>query len=243
MAMAMEAVRQIMWLTAGPEDVSNLESRNYHYTLKDLRFLRGLILEDGVDVPLMLSMAPIAKMGSGWWEYKIMSRMASESSSAPSSTAPGQWHENSQGLIRLVLDKDAPLPSMPRHAGSLPLKYPSAGRLWYKAMADVGQIWGPDFQQVLSVECTEGQLSSRSIVSLVPPSSKWEPQSEYPLHPACMDGLVQAVSLASPRKLQQRRRRAASSKHRSPYRVGPDIELKRGTFYQHKRTSVCGHSR
>lgn len=193
MAMAMEAVRQTIWSTAGPEDVSDLESRNYHYTLKDVSFLRGLVLEDGVDVSLMLTLAPIAKMGAAWWEYKVMSRIASESSSASSSVAPGQWHESSRGLIRLVLDKYVPLPSTPRDAVSLPLKHPSVGRLWYKAMADIGQIWGPDFQKILSVECTEGQLSSRSIVSLVPPFSKWEPRSEYPLHPACMDGLVQAV--------------------------------------------------
>ena len=192
-AMAMEAVRQTMWSIASPENVSDLERRNYHYTMKDMRFVRGLILEEGVDVSLMLTLAPITKMGAGWWEYKIMSRMASESSSRSSSTAPGQWQENSQGLIQLVPDKYAPLPSMPRDVGSLPLKYPSAGTLWYKAMADVGQIWGPDFQRVLSIECTEGQPFSRSIVSLVPPSSKWEPQSEYPLHPACMDGLIQAV--------------------------------------------------
>ncbi|KAL9111466.1 MAG: hypothetical protein Q9227_004144 [Pyrenula ochraceoflavens] len=193
MAMALEAVRQMMWATAGPEDVPDLENRNYHYTLKDVRFPRGLVLEDGVSASLTLALTPVTKVGVGWWEYKVTSRIASESSSTSSAIAPDQWSENSGGMIRLVLNKHAPLPNTPQNAGLLPLKHPSPGKLWYKAMADVGQIWGPDFQQILSVEATEGQSYSRSIVSLVPPSSKWEPQSEYPLHPACMDGLVQAV--------------------------------------------------
>lgn len=194
LTMAMEAVRQVMWSTAGPEDVSDLKGHNYHYTLKDVRFLRGLVLEDGVDVSLMMSLAPMAKLGAGWWEYKVVSRTVSDSPSASSSVVPEDWHVNSGGLIRLVLDKHTPLPSRPRDDDfSMPLKHPSAGKIWYKAMANAGQVWGPNFQQILSVECTEGQPSSRSLVSLVPPSSQREPQSEYPLHPACMDGLVQAV--------------------------------------------------
>ncbi len=192
-AMALEAVRQMMWATAGPEDVPDLQNRNYHYTLKDVRFPRGLVLEDGVATSLTLALTHLTKFRIGWWEYKVTSRIASESSSTSSAVAPDQWSENSGGLIRLVLNKHTPLPSTPQNAGSLPLKHPSPGKLWYKAMADVGQIWGPDFQKILSVEATEGQSYSRSIVSLIPPSSKWEPQSEYPLHPACMDGLVQAV--------------------------------------------------
>lgn len=192
MAMAMEAVRQTVWSTAGPEDVPDLEARNYQYTLKDVCFPRGLVLEDNVDVSLMLTLAPMEKIGTGWWEYKVRSLISSGSLSS-SSVAPDQWNENSGGCIRLVLNEHASLPSKPRAAGSLPLNHPSAGRFWYKAMADVGQIWGPHFQQMLSVECTEGQPYSRSLVSLIPPSSKWEPQSEYPLHPACMDGILQAV--------------------------------------------------
>ncbi|KAI0377617.1 hypothetical protein F5Y04DRAFT_272978 [Hypomontagnella monticulosa] len=188
MTMAMEAVRQTMWSTASPDDFPDLDTRKYHYTLKDIRFPRGLVLEDGVDTSLMLTLAPMEKIGSGWWEYKVRSLITSDSPATPD-----QWNENSGGLIRLVLDKHAPIPTKPRDAGSLPLNHPSPGRIWYKAMADVGQTWGPDFQQMLSVECTEGQPYSRSLVSLVPPSSKWEPQSEYPLHPACMDGVLQAV--------------------------------------------------
>lgn len=193
MAMAMEAVRQAVWSTTSPEDVSHLEDRNYHYALEDVRFLRGLVLEDGVDVSLMLLLAPMGKMGAGWWEYKVMSRTAPESPSASSPVIPEEWHVNSRGLIRLVLNKHSSLPSMPRDALSLPLKHPAAGRIWYKAMASVGQVWGPEFQQILSVDCAEGHSSSRAIVSLVPPSSPREPQSEYPLHPACMDGLIQAI--------------------------------------------------
>ena len=103
-AMAMEAVRQTMWSTAGPEDVSDLRVATITIRWKTCVFCAGWVLEDGVDVSLILTLAPIAKMGAGWWEYKVMSRTTSESSSASSSVAPGQWCENSRGLIRL-LDK------------------------------------------------------------------------------------------------------------------------------------------
>lgn len=75
-----------------------------------------------------------------------------------------------------------------------PLIYPTPAHLWYKAQTEVGYGFGPDFQKLLQVETVAGQRKSRSIVSLAEPKSAHEPQSPYPMHPACIDGCFQTVT-------------------------------------------------
>ena len=75
-----------------------------------------------------------------------------------------------------------------------PLKHTSPGRLWYKALSDVGYGFGPHFQKQLTVESITGQRKSRSHVTLAEPPSAWSPQSPYPMHPACIDGCFQTVT-------------------------------------------------
>ncbi len=75
-----------------------------------------------------------------------------------------------------------------------PLLYPTPAQLWYKAQIEVGYGFGPDFQKLLQVETLTGQRKSRSTVSLVEPKSSHEPQSSYPMHPACIDGCFQTVT-------------------------------------------------
>ena len=60
-------------------------------------------------------------------------------------------------------------------------------------MYDAGYNFGPLFQKQLEVESTSGVRDSRSIVSLTVPESEY-PQSEYPMHPACLDGCMQTCA-------------------------------------------------
>ena len=62
-------------------------------------------------------------------------------------------------------------------------------------MSDVGYRLGPSFQKHLEYESLSGQRASRSIVSLTEPSSNHS-QSDYPIHPACIDGFLQACGPA-----------------------------------------------
>ena len=74
-----------------------------------------------------------------------------------------------------------------------PLRHPTPGKLWYKAMHDAGYNFGPLFQKQLDVESVSGERHSRSLVSLTEPPSEY-PQSSYPMHPACIDGCFQTSS-------------------------------------------------
>ncbi|KAK1975925.1 hypothetical protein LZ30DRAFT_785922 [Colletotrichum cereale] len=196
-AMAVEAVRQTVLSTTG-DTAQGPESDpdQHYYTLRDVRFTRAMVLHDDADMSVMLSLAPMTKLGADWWEYRVMSsQAASDPTSSSSSSSSDAWTENSRGLIRLELGAAI---TTPRSAlggpCDLTLRDASPARLWYKAMSDAGYGYGPDFQKQTYVESRQGKASSRSLVSLEPPRSKWEPQSQYyPMHPAPMDGCLQSV--------------------------------------------------
>lgn len=197
-AMAMEAIRQTALSMATEEkELAQLKARKYHYSLRDVQFPRGLVLEDDSDVDLMLLLSPAGVKDSeslGWWQFRIMSLPAS-SAEASLPPSPDKWNQNSDGMIRLEYD-DEDDEEEEEAACSLPLTYPSPAKAWYKSMARVGYSYGPAFQKKLVVECMEGQSRARALISLEPPRSKWEPQSEYPLHPASLDGCIQSVFIS-----------------------------------------------
>lgn len=72
-----------------------------------------------------------------------------------------------------------------------PFSHGTPAALWYKAMKDVGYSFGPSFQRLVSIEATAGQRQNRAKVSFAVPESKTR-QSEYALHPACIDSCFQA---------------------------------------------------
>jgi acyl transferase domain-containing protein/NADPH:quinone reductase-like Zn-dependent oxidoreductase len=194
-SMAVEAVRQTALSTATGQDLDVLKARNYRYCLRDVQFPRGLVLEDDVEVHIMLLLVPMAKLGQGWWEYKITSLAESDSiaSSSSSTLSPEKWNINSTGLVLLEMNPDASFSRAPEDTCSLPLDNPTPGQMWYKSLRDAGYSYGPDFQKLVAVEGTEGKSASRSLISLESPRSKWEPQPEYPLHPAPLDSVLQSM--------------------------------------------------
>ncbi|KAJ0420834.1 hypothetical protein BJY00DRAFT_312760 [Aspergillus carlsbadensis] len=188
-AMAIEAVRQAVLATAAEADRDALE-QDSHYCLQNVRFTRGLVLEEGVDVSIVVTLTPSTSMGNKWWEWRILSSTASPDES-PSSIS-NSWVENSAGFIRAVMNKDEGV-SLPTSGTTTPLVDPSPASLWYKTMRDAGYLYGPHFQKQLAVETTQGHPRSRAMVSLAPPPSQWTPQSGYLIHPAPMDACFQSV--------------------------------------------------
>lgn len=66
--------------------------------------------------------------------------------------------------------------------------------MWYKSQESIGYGFGPAFQKQLEVESISGSRRSRSYVSLEEPPTAWKRQSEYPMHPASIDGCFQTVT-------------------------------------------------
>ena len=62
-------------------------------------------------------------------------------------------------------------------------------------MNDAGYKFGPVFQKHIEVETRSGVRKARSKLSLVGPEEEYR-QSYYPMHPVCIDGCLQTVSLA-----------------------------------------------
>ncbi|TVY51056.1 Fumagillin dodecapentaenoate synthase [Lachnellula cervina] len=173
-AMAIEAIYQTAFMTTWKEEVP----ARFRYRLRDVRFSRAIVIDADVEKRIMLTLTPVPGSTRSWYEFKVYS-LTEES-----------WTEHSTGLIRVETDyKDEVTPA----TAIQPLKYPTSGRTWYKAMAEAGYNFGASFQNHLMVESTTGKRESRSTVSLkIPPSSYG--QSFYPMHPACIDGCFQTVS-------------------------------------------------
>lgn len=182
-AMAVEAVYQKRLVMATEEDTGNLASGNYHFRLRDLKFRRALVLDPTATAKLMLTMHPVAGSDQTWLQYKVWSLGEDEA-----------WDEHHSGLVTLSVGIYKGQQAAASEELALPLRSPTPGRLWYKAMRDAGYNFGSSFQKHLAVETTLGKRHSRSVVSLDAPASRWRPQSYYPLHPACIDGFFQTTT-------------------------------------------------
>lgn len=182
-AMAVEAAHQRRLVMATEEDTGNLARGNYHFRLRDLKFRRALVLDPTATAKLMLTMHPVAGSDQTWLQYKVWSLGEDEA-----------WDEHHSGLVTLSVGIYKGQQAAAPESLALPLRSPTPGRLWYKAMQDAGYNFGPSFQKHMAVETTLGKRHSRSVVSLDAPASRWSPQSEYPLHPACMDGFFQTTT-------------------------------------------------
>lgn len=182
-AMAVEAAYQRRLVLATEADTGNLAGGNYHFRLRDLKFRRALVLDPMATAKLMLTMHPVAGSDQTWLQYKVWSLGEDEA-----------WDEHHSGLVTLSVGIYKGQQTTAPESLALPLRSPTPGKLWYKAMQDAGYNFGPSFQKHLAVETTLGKRYSRSVVSLDAPASKWSPQSEYPLHPACMDGFFQTTT-------------------------------------------------
>ncbi len=150
------------------------------YRFKNVRFERALVVEEDKRVMLEISLSPIAG-SKDWHEFSIR-------------TTNGDLEL--QHCMGLVCVQKA-LQEVISGADLEPLRLATSAKLWYKAQREIGMGFGPAFQRIQSIEATSGKRSCRTLVSLTPPKSKWNPQSYYPFHPAVLDGMLQTATPAN----------------------------------------------
>ncbi|KAI0179034.1 hypothetical protein GGR52DRAFT_588832 [Hypoxylon sp. FL1284] len=174
-AMAIEALYQKTLSDEAHEVVGS--SNDFCYRLRNVRFDKALVFEEGEEAVIMLSLSPLHG-STDWHEFRV------------TSTTGDVFMQHCSGLIRL----QDPVEQSLEKADFLPLKYPTPGSMWYKAQQEAGYGFGPAFQKILKVEATSGKRNCRSSVSLEAPESRWNPQTYYPIHPASLDGCFQTVT-------------------------------------------------
>lgn len=148
------------------------------FRLRDAKFSRALVLETSDECTVMLSLSAVPNSVGSWHEFVV------------SSVRDDVWNRHASGLVHV---EDVMLESKASDDLVAPLRHPNAASSWYKSMQSVGLNYGPAFRQLLEMDCTVGQRTSRSRLSLRPPPSTWT-QSPYSLHPACMDTCFQAIT-------------------------------------------------
>ena len=152
------------------------------YRFRNVRFDRAVVVEEGKPTTITLTLSMV--LGSkDWHEFRIRT------------TAASVVYEHCSGLIRVqtAIGDDEALTA----ANLAPLRHPQLAKLWYKAQREVGMGFGPTFQKIKSIESVSGSRTCRTIVSLEPPPSNWEPQSYYPVHPAVLDACLQTATPAN----------------------------------------------
>lgn len=176
LAMALEMLYQKHRALLHEEGAADLNINDLSYRIRNARFSRALVLEEGKDAIIISTLTKVSG-DKNWHEYRI-------------STLEGDvLSEHCSGLCRiqdpvdeLIEDKDA-----------RPLKSPQAPKLWYKCQREIGMDFGPAFQRLLKVEAISGEPSCRSDISLAPPESKYSPQSYYSIHPVALDACFQTL--------------------------------------------------
>ncbi|KAI1131759.1 hypothetical protein F5Y10DRAFT_285688 [Nemania abortiva] len=161
------------------------------YRLRDVRFDRGLVVEETKAVNIVLSLTEIQGGRNGDWHRFHISTCHGESAHMIS---------HCSGLVRVVEPANM-TPAL--NVDLSPLQSPQPFTLWYKAQREIGMNFGPTFRKITALEAVAGQRSCRALVDLKPPPSRWDPQSLYsPFHPAVLDG---CLLVATPAKVSNER--------------------------------------
>ena len=172
--MALEMLFQKYCALLQEEKAAHLAINDLSYRVRNARFSRALVLEEGKDAIVISTLTKIPG-DKHWHEYRI------------SSLEGDVLSEHCSGLCRIQDPVDEPL----QGEVATPLRSPQGPKLWYKGQKEIGMDFGPAFQRLLEIEAVGGKRSCRTKVSLAPPESKYSPQSYYPIHPAALDGCLQ----------------------------------------------------
>jgi acyl transferase domain-containing protein/NADPH:quinone reductase-like Zn-dependent oxidoreductase len=176
---AIEAKFQ-QYVALGSEPMPTVKAANdLCYHLRNVRIRKALVLEDGKEADVMISLSQAPGM-PGWQEFRI------------NSNTDNVYQEHCVGLIQV----QDPVVDVANNGPPAPLDLPTSARPWYKAQDAIGLHFGPAFQKLLQVESTSGQRRSRSTISLSEPAAHYSPQSYYPIHPTAFDGCFQAATPA-----------------------------------------------
>ncbi|OTA81918.1 hypothetical protein M434DRAFT_85057 [Hypoxylon sp. CO27-5] len=174
--MALEALYQKHCALLQPEEAAGIARNDLCYRFRNVRFSRALVLEEGKDVIITFTLTAVPG-DKHWHEFRI------------STTEDDVVSEHCSGWVRIHDAIDEPVEG----EDALPLKSPQAPKLWYKCQREIGMEFGPAFQKLIEVEAVTGERKCRTLISLEPAESKYNPQSYYPIHPAALDGCLQTV--------------------------------------------------
>ncbi|PQE04373.1 Acyl transferase acyl hydrolase lysophospholipase protein [Rutstroemia sp. NJR-2017a BVV2] len=149
------------------------------YRFRNVKLTRAIMVDEGKPTTILLSLNKVPG-SKDWHEFKIRTSVADV------------IYEHTTGLVRI----QDPVGDEGAISGDdlAPLKYPQSSKLWYKVQQEIGLGFGPEFQKIKTIESVSGSRKCRSILSLEPPKSKWDPQSYYPIHPAVLDGCTQTIT-------------------------------------------------
>ncbi|KAF2109985.1 polyketide synthase [Lophiotrema nucula] len=176
-SMAVEALFQLAKATGRiPAEKS---VREVAYRLRNIKFFKAMVMAEGVDQDIVLSMNPRHGSKDTWYEFTVSTR------------TDASMTEHCSGQISTIATslKDGNASEIQHIQHGVP------GELWYKVNDDMGMSYGPSFRKMITVECTAGQRRNRVLVNLESPESKYA-QSKYSIHPAVLDVAFQAVNMS-----------------------------------------------
>ncbi|KAI1460694.1 hypothetical protein F4805DRAFT_372476 [Annulohypoxylon moriforme] len=175
-SMGLEAMYQKHTALLLPEEAEGLARNDLCYRFRNVHFKRALVLEEGKDVVISLTLSAVPG-DKHWHEFRIFTTENDVSS------------DHCHGWVRVHDFIDEPVEG----EDALPLKSVQSPKLWYKCQREIGMDFGPAFQKLIEIEAVTGQRKCRTLISMEPPESKYNPQSYYPIHPAALDGCLQTV--------------------------------------------------
>lgn len=180
--MALEAMYQKYVATHPDENISSANELAYRF--RNVKFERAVVIEENKRNTILLTLTQVPG-SKDWHQFRINTR----------DVETGAISNHCSGLIRV----QDPVGDTEAIQGEqlAPLKHPQSPDVWYKAQREVGMGFGPTFQKIKAIESVSGSRFCRTLVSMEPPSSKWDPQSYYPVHPAVLDGLLQTATPAN----------------------------------------------
>ncbi|KAE8146743.1 ketoacyl-synt-domain-containing protein [Aspergillus avenaceus] len=174
-AMAAEAMWQFTEATS--DRAYHFAVNQYQYKFRNVEFLRANVLREGTEAKIALEFDAPAVEGSGWHRFRVLS---------VSYQSPVIYCTGYVSISSSKASGDCQ-PDMG------PLKHAVTSDLWYRSLAEVGLNHGSAFKALSNVECFTGARNARCTISLAEPWSK-NAQSQYPIHPAALDGCFQTTS-------------------------------------------------
>ncbi|KAL8866852.1 MAG: hypothetical protein Q9198_008735, partial [Flavoplaca austrocitrina] len=190
-AMAVEAATRIHKEFAEPLDIKG-------FSLRNVTISKSLTIPDddyGVEILTSMELVEAATARSPAWASFSISSVGRESD---------EWAEHSKGLVKVEVvgtdDVVALSSSSVKRTPTTPRSLVNT-RAWYKRFADIGLGYGPTFRPLSDIRVDSQLNVAEATLALNTTPSESEGtvkggESNYPLHPASLDGVIQLGLIA-----------------------------------------------